>query len=142
MLVSGLITLGSSIVGGISNYFKTKQEIKKVKVEADKEVIVAEAKAKVARLQKESEQDFTLDQQSQKNMQTSWKDELLLIVWLIPLVLCFIPDYQVYVKSGFEALNNTPDWYQYILIGMVVVIYGMRGLLKIVLEIILKRFTK
>jgi hypothetical protein len=27
-----------------------------------------------------------------------------------------------------------PQWYQYIIIGMVVVIYGMRGLLEKVLE--------
>lgn len=137
----GLIgTLGSAVISGISRYFKTKQEIKKVKVKAEKEVIIAESKAKIARLQRESEQDFTLDQIAMKNMQNSWKDEAVLIIWLIPLVLCFIPEYAIHIENGFKVLKgSTPEWYQYILIGMVVVIYGLRGLLRAFLQIIMKR---
>lgn len=136
----GLIaTLGGAIVDQVGGYFKTKQEIKKVKTEAQKEVIVAEAKAKVARLQRESEQDYNLDMEAMKDMRKSWKDELILIIFLIPLVLSFIPYTQGFVFEGFKALEQTPDWYRYILIGMIVVIYGMRGLLKYVLKLFISK---
>jgi hypothetical protein len=34
-----------------------------------------------------------------------------------------------YALQGFEVIHQMPEWYQYIIIGMVVVIYGLRGLL-------------
>ena len=43
---TGIFSIGSSIVTGISDYFKGKQEISKVQLEADKKLILAEAEAK------------------------------------------------------------------------------------------------
>ena len=54
--------------------------------------------------------------------------------------MCFIPEYHVYVTNGFASLALVPDWYMGILVGMIVVIYGMRGLLKMALQIIGNRF--
>ena len=42
--------------------------------------------------------------------------------------------------AGFASLALVPDWYMYILIGLVTVIYGMRGMLKLVLQIIGSKF--
>lgn len=39
-------SLGTAIVSGVSDYFKGRQEIKKVELEADKMLIMAEAQAK------------------------------------------------------------------------------------------------
>ena len=47
-------SLGSAIVSGISDYFKGKQEIKKMELEADKMLIMAEAQAKADRLKREA----------------------------------------------------------------------------------------
>lgn len=132
--------IGSSVVAGVSNYFVSKNEIKKVKIEGEIELIKAKTQAEITRLQKESEMDFDLDKRAMDNMNTSFKDELILIIFLIPCVMSFIPSAQIYVVNGFEALNGTPDWYKYILIGMVVVIYGMRGLLKMVLQLFINKF--
>ena len=35
-----------------------------------------------------------------------------------------------------SSLALVPDWYMYILVGLVTVIYGMRGMLKMALQII------
>ena len=46
-------------------------------------------------------------------------------------------------KANQEAIANlalVPDWYMYILVVLVTVIYGMRGMLKMVLQIIGNRF--
>lgn len=137
----GLISLGTSIIGGITDYFKGKQEINKAQLEADIKLIVAEAEAKAKRLEREAEMDYDLDKIAMEAMDKSWKDDVILIIFLIPLVLSFIPDTQEYVKAGFDNLAATPDWYMYILVGMITVIYGMRGLLKMFLQILGNRFS-
>jgi hypothetical protein len=133
-MFTSLLGIGSAIVTGVSDYFKGKQEISKAKLEGDVKVLVAEAEARVRRLEKESEQDYDLDKLATQNMEKSWKDELILITFLAPVVMCFIPEYKVYVANGFASLALVPDWYMGILVGMVVIIYGMRGLLKMALQ--------
>ena len=56
-MIGGLVTLGSAIISGISGYFQDKSEIKKVQVEADKLLIMAEAESKAKRLEREAEMD-------------------------------------------------------------------------------------
>ena len=43
--------------------------------------------------------------------------------------------------SRFASLALVPDWYMYILVGMITVIYGMRGLLKMLLQTLSNRFS-
>ena len=137
---TGIFSIGSSIITGISDYLKGKQEISKVQLEADKKIILAEAEAKAKRLDRESEQDYDLDKIAMQNMEKTWKDELILVIFMIPLVMSFIPTYQEYVTAGFASLALVPDWYMYILVGMITVIYGMRGMLKMLLQIISNKF--
>ena len=53
-MLSIIGSIGSAIISGVSDYFKGKQEISKTKLEGDIKVLVAEAEAKVKRLEKES----------------------------------------------------------------------------------------
>ena len=137
----GLISLGTSIIGGITDYFKGKQEINKAQLEADIKLIVAEAEAKARRLEREAEMDYDLDKIAMEAMDKSWKDDVILIIFMIPLVMSFLPAYQEYVTAGFASLALVPDWYMYILVGMITVIYGMRGLLKMFLQTLSNRFS-
>ena len=124
----------------IVRYFKDKIEIRKVKVEAIKLLIMAEALSKAKRLDREAEMDYDLDRIAMRNMENSWKDELILLIWLIPIVISFIPEWQPYIVAGFAGLENVPNWYVYILVGMITVIYGMREIFKLVLQIIGNKF--
>lgn len=134
------IPIISSIIDGVKEYAIKKQEVNAKKAERKDRIEEAKTNAEINKINRESEQDFSLDQISMKNMEKSWKDELLLIIWLIPLVLCFIPGYATFIEDGFKVLkNSTPDWYQYILIAMVVVIYGLRGLLRAFMQIIISK---
>lgn len=136
-----MLSIGASIITGISDYFKGRNEIKKVELEADKMLVMAEAQAKIDKLKKEAEMDYDLDKTAMQNMENSWKDELILIIWLTPVIMSFIPDLQPYVATGFASLSLVPDWYMYILVGMIVVIYGMRGMLKMALEMLSNKFS-
>ena len=138
-MVGGLITLGSAIVSGISGYFKDKSEIKKVQVEADKLLIMAEAESKAKRLEREAEINYDLDKLSMIAMDKSWKDEFLLILFSIPIAMCFFPEYRQYVEDGFKTLNIIPEWFMYIYVTMIVVIYGLRGLLRMFLQLMIDK---
>jgi len=134
-------SLISTVFGGVSTYFTNKQEMKKVQIEADVAVIKAEANAKIAvseakiQMAKTGQvQDFDLDKIAMQNMDRSYKDEFLLGLFSIPMILAFIPGQADVALKGFEVIASMPQWYQYTFIGMVVVIYGMRGMLTKLLE--------
>jgi hypothetical protein len=113
------------------------QERKTLKVAQKFELLKLEHETKKAKANSMLEmakqgqaQDYDLDKLAMKNMQNSWKDELVLIVFLTPMILAFIPNASEYALQGFKIIEKMPSWYVAIIIGMVVVIYGLRGLLK------------
>ena len=79
-------------------------------------------------------QSYDLDRLAMEQMGKSWKDEVILIIFLAPMVMAFIPGMDGYALAGFTVIAKMPEWYQYIIIGMVVVIYGMRGMLEKILD--------
>ena len=132
-------TLGTAIISGITGYFKDKNEIKKVEVEAEKMLVLAKAEAEANKMKRESEQDYDLDKIAMNAMDKSWKDEFLLILFSIPIAMCFFPDYRQYVEDGFKTLNIIPEWFMYIYVAMIVVIYGLRGLLRVFLQLMIDK---
>lgn len=69
------------------------------------------------------------DARAQADMSTSWKDEYLLILFSIPLILAFFPSTQQAVLNGFGILNKTPDWYMLLVTGIVAAVFGLRWLI-------------
>jgi len=133
----GIGSILGGIVSGVTSYFKGKQELKKVELEAKKKMILAKAetelaiaKAKMKMAQNDQQNDFKLDLLAMQNMEKSWKDEFILLLFSIPMILAFIPQMQEFALRGFEVIAKMPTWYQYTFIGMIVVIYGMRGMLR------------
>ena len=130
----------SKIIGAVGSVvgepIKQWQERKRLKVEHRLEIDRLNHEANVATAQAHLEiaktgqaQNYDLDRIAMKAMDRSWKDELVLLLFLLPLPVAFIPGMDVYVHAGFQAIEQMPDWYVAIVIGMVVVIYGLRGLL-------------
>ena len=66
------------------------------------------------------------DARAQADMATSWKDEYLLILFSLPLVLAFFPQTQQAVLNGFAILDKTPEWYMFLVVGIVSAVYGLR----------------
>ena len=72
-----------------------------------------------------------LDRLSMEQMERSWKDEIIMIILFAPIVSVFFPWFQEPVSAGFDILTNKmPDWYMYMVCGIVVVTYGLRGMVK------------
>jgi hypothetical protein len=122
--VTGLITLGKNIIGGWLQRRATKVahkvKMSEMKLELKEKTVVAQLNA-----------DIDIDKINTESMATSWKDEFLLIIFSIPVVMCFIPGMDGYVMAGFTALGLTPVWFQVIYIVMCLTIYGHRKLARL-----------
>lgn len=66
------------------------------------------------------------DRAAQENQKYSWKDEWFVFLFSIPLIAAFIPEYQSYILQGFEVLEKTPDWYMWLVVGIVTATFGLR----------------
>lgn len=104
------------IVGLGRDRLKGKQEIKKAKTQAEATVIVNSA------------QDLADWEKIQaKASESSWKDEFFALVLSIPLILSFFPDMVPYIRGGFQALSETPQWYQYLVGVAVLSSFGIKA---------------
>lgn len=64
--------------------------------------------------------------ESQSIANSGWKDEYVLVLLSIPLVLVFVPYTADYVMRGFEILQRTPDWYRWLVTMIFAAVYGIR----------------
>ncbi|CAK1938218.1 MULTISPECIES: hypothetical protein [Vibrio] len=89
-------------------------------------------RAQVKRLQSGDEKAADLDRVSLKDR--GLKDEFILLVVFVPLILSFIPDYAEYVQEGFKALEFVPEYYWYIVGAVVIDTFGFRSMVRYLLE--------
>ena len=102
------------------------------------ETKAAETKAKVARAEAEAQimvSRATSEADWEKIMaqgtQNSWKDEYLVLLFSIPLILAFCGDWgRQIVADGFLALEVMPSYYQYTLGVIVSASFGVRAATK------------
>jgi len=107
-------------------------KLRVLQIEAQAKTAVAQAKLEMA---KQGQQiDAGHDSEALRQMQNSWKDEFLLMLFSLPIILTFIPSMQPYVQRGWEMLKLAPDWFLWLYAGMVISIWGLRGLAKGILE--------
>ena len=133
-ILSSLVALGGTWLQGKQEETQAKATARLVEIQADSDIKVAKATALTKMAEAGQTQNYDLDRLAMEQMTKSWKDEVLLLVFLAPMIMAFIPNMDVYALAGFEVIAKMPDWYQYIIIGMVVVIYGMRGLLEKIID--------
>lgn len=116
LLIKPLLGVAGDVVTGIVETKKKKAEVKLKKIEAEAvhmdKIIAGEAEWETAAV---------------KQMDGSWKDEVSLIVLLLPAVLVFVPGCQDFVKSGFVALQELPSYYQNLLYIAISASFGIKG---------------
>lgn len=104
-----------------------KAEIEKLNHERELEKIrgkIEYEKALTRRASESEGRDHEWELESIRN--AGWKDEWVLVVLTIPLVLVFIPFTQDTVLNGFETLAQTPDWYRYLVMIIYAATFGIR----------------
>ena len=101
--------------------------VTKAKVDSQIRLLEAKATATITQMQNDATAQNDLDIIAVKAQANSWKDEALMVIFLIPFVLAFWPDAQIYIKNGFEFLKDSaPDWYTYIIWGIFISVFGFR----------------
>lgn len=123
-----IANLGSTYLEGKNQVAKAKSEAAVVSIKAEADVKVAGAKAAHRLAANGQTQDFNLDLVAMQQMDKSFLDEVMIALLLVPIAAAFV-GYQAEVTSAFESFAAMPSWYQYLVIGVYVVKFGMRGLL-------------
>ena len=112
-----LANLATSFLDRKLEETKGKAAVAKAKAEAEAEVMKTAAT-----------HDSKWELIMAESTKGSWKDEAVTIVVLVPVIMCFIPGTEELVKSGFDRLNEVPDWYQYLLYLVCSAALGIKGL--------------
>jgi len=118
------------IVTGVTDYLKARQEIKSKERTRKLELEEAIQARKVQLISQGLTADMNWEMEFAKQAESSWKDEYTLLVVSVPAVLAFVKvpfiDGPVIVTEGFQALAQTPLWYQGLLLSIFFATYGIR----------------
>lgn len=127
-LLSPIASLGNTYLEGRNEVAKAKSAAAIVSIKAEADVKVAGAKAAHKLADDGQTQDFNLDLVAMQQMDKSFLDEIMIALLLVPIAASFL-GYQEEVSAAFESFSAMPDWYQYLVLGVYIVKFGMRGLL-------------
>jgi len=100
---------------------EAKQKLKLAKIQG--QIAKEEAKAKYA--DKRAEETHTWEMAHIAN--SGWKDEFVLLVIYIPVIMGFVPGMEETALAGFAVMAKMPIWYQALLVTVSLAIYGVRA---------------
>ena len=120
----------TALIGPIANLAGTWLEGKVEKTKAETGAKVPRAKAEATIMEKKATGELEWDLEMARGSQSSWKDEWLVILFSVPLILAFIPGMEGVVANGFAQLEAMPQWYQYSLGIIVAASFGVRSATK------------
>jgi hypothetical protein len=113
-----------SAVGGIATSY-LENKVEQTKAAGQLKIAIEQRKTRMAT----GEIDW--DQTMAEASKDSWKDEWILGLWSIPLILSFTGEKGVdVVMKGFEALEKAPTWYTASLGIIVAASFGVRSAAK------------
>lgn len=107
-----------------SKYLTRRMELKAEARAQERQIKAAQVQRQIELIQQGLAADATWELEQIKS--SGWKDEYVMIVLSIPLIMCFIPGLAMYVSLGFTALSATPQWYQWLVLMVFAAVYGIR----------------
>lgn len=113
-----------ALLGGVSDWFKRKHELRMKKLDLKYKVEEAKALAEINYQQTKLEGEINWELESIKN--SGWKDDWLTMFTSALIAACFIPVLQPYTLEGFDILGMTPLWFQALVAVMYSSAFGVR----------------
>lgn len=121
-------TIVGKLLGGfgeeVAGYYRDRQRLKHERKLEQLRGKIAYEKAKSERAERSEGRDHEWEQMSIQN--SGWKDEWVLVILSIPMVLVFVPYTQETILQGFAALETTPDWFRWLVLMIYAATYGIR----------------
>ena len=115
-LLKPLLGVAGDMIKGVVATKKAKSEAK-----------LTEIKAATALKEQQIAGKVSWEASAVDQMKGSWKDELSLVVLLLPAVLVFVPGCQEYIRTGFVALQDLPSYYQNLLYIAISSSFGVKA---------------
>ena len=115
LLIKPLLGVAGQAVTGFVETKKAKAELAVTEIKAAKALKEQQIAGKI------SWEASAVDQ-----MKGSWKDEVSLVVLLLPAVLVFTP-WQEHIHKGFVALQDLPSYYHNLLYIAISASFGIKG---------------
>lgn len=123
-MIQALIGPLTELAGG---WLKGKAD----KQAAESRIKLAEAESKAAIMLSKETSVADWERIMAQGTQASWKDEYLVLLFSVPLILCFTGEWgRTAVAEGFAALETMPEWYQYTLGVIVASSFAVRSATK------------
>ena len=104
------------IITGITGFFKDKAKLKQAKLEGEL-LIIKTASQNISDWEKVMA----------KATITSWKDEWILFLYSIPVIMCFFPTTSPWAKEGFAQLGTLPEWFTGVFVAISLASFGIRA---------------
>jgi hypothetical protein len=116
-----------ALLGPVAGIATTWLEGKQKKAEAKQklEVVKIEAQAKQVK------QDGSWEEKAMSASTDSWKDEAWTICFILVIFCSFIEPLQPAMKSGFEFLNEAPDFIKYGILASIAASFGLKSIGKL-----------
>ena len=121
----------SALIGPLSSLAGSFIEGQVSKQKAKATLAQTEAEAKAEIMKTAATHDSKWELIMAESTKSSIKDEIVTVVILIPVILCFVPGMENVVKNGFERLSELPEWYTYLLFLTCSAALGIKGLDKL-----------
>lgn len=122
--MGALASMLGGLVSPIATFFTRRAELAAQSHQLQMKIQDAMAQRQVQSISEGRADDAAWELQSLRN--AGWRGSFELIVITIPMVMCFIPGLVQYVQAGFKALQETPPWFQWLLITIYAANYGIR----------------
>jgi len=115
----------TTLLGGGLNIAKGWSDRKKVRLEGELELAKAVTQAKIEQVRTKQMSDVAWENTALVN--AGIKDEIMMFVVLLPMVMCFFPGGDEIVRRGFNAMaESLPDYWEYAFYATISVSYGLR----------------
>jgi len=128
--LSAIGTLLGKVPDAVATYYTRKQELKAQAHENELKFEAAKGERQAQLIRDGLAADANWEMEFAKQAVSSYKDEYTLAVVSIPAILCFVKtrtfDGAEIVARGFNALKETPIWFQILLCTMFAATVGVR----------------
>lgn len=88
---------------------------------------------------KNESQEEAKPSKGRRKSKVSYLDDLLLAVFLFPVVGAFLPWTRDTVRIGLELIKEIPDWFSFIVVLIVISAFGLRRYVVDIIERFINR---